>query len=96
VVTQSKSLEIEMFLDSTLGRGQISTRLVQVKYQIDTLTIQLQDMVKGKVMFENIWCTFFHEKGHHQNECSIGRDLLVGIAICTVCTGLVFVINVKL
>jgi hypothetical protein len=47
----------------------MSARLAQVQSQLTNLIMQLQDMVKAKVVHGNVWCTLCHIEGHHRNEC---------------------------
>jgi hypothetical protein len=62
-------LEIEMCLEVMLGGGETSTRLAQVQSQLTNITMQLQDMVKAKVVREHVWCTMCHIEGHHRKKC---------------------------
>jgi hypothetical protein len=43
--------------------------MAQVQSQLATLTIQLQDLAKGKEKCEEVWCTTCRIEGHHKNEC---------------------------
>jgi hypothetical protein len=41
--------------------------------------MKLQDIAKDKVVHENLWCTLFHAKGHHRNECpALGISMEIG------------------
>jgi hypothetical protein len=58
-----------MHMESTPEGGEILVGLVQVKYQLANLTMQLQDMEKTKVVCEHVWCTMCRSKRHHREEC---------------------------
>jgi len=50
-----------------------------VQSQLANLTMQLQDMAKGKVGRENVCCTLCCAEGHHQNECPrLRNDMTMG------------------
>jgi hypothetical protein len=59
-------MEIEMKLEpSPVGD---SGGMAQVQMQLDTLTIQLEELTKGKEKHEHIWCTKCRIEGHHKDE----------------------------
>jgi hypothetical protein len=69
-----------MCLEVTLGGGETSMGLAQVQSKHSNLTMQLQDMVKTKVVHEHVWCTTCQSKGHHMNELcpTLGNYLATG------------------
>jgi hypothetical protein len=67
VTTQAEVIEIEIHLEDTPGRVEMSTGLTQVKLQLTNLTMQLQDMAKTKVMCEHVWCTTCRSEGNHRD-----------------------------
>jgi len=50
VTNQKEVVDIEMRLEATLGRGEISSGLVQVQFHLANLTMQLQDIAKEKLV----------------------------------------------
>jgi hypothetical protein len=43
--------------------------MAQVQSQLATLTIQLQELAKGKEKHKEVWCVTCRKEGHHKNEC---------------------------
>ena len=56
IVTQSEALEIAMKLEAS-PVGENATSRNQIETQPMNLTLQLQDMKKGKQNHEEFWCT---------------------------------------
>ena len=50
VTTQAEVIEIEIHLEDTPGRVEMSTSLTKVKLQLTNLTMQLQDIAKEKLV----------------------------------------------
>lgn len=71
--SQEDVLEIAMKLESTPEEpNESSSGLAQVQTQLaTTFTNQLQEMLKGKAVCEQVWCTTCRTEGHHRNECPI-------------------------
>jgi hypothetical protein len=67
VVSQPEVLEIVMKLESSSVGG--SGGMAQVQTQLASLTIQLEDITKGKEKCEQFWCTKCRTEGHHKDEC---------------------------
>ena len=63
IVTQSEALEIAMKLEaSPIGESTVGMNKIQV--QLVNLTLQLQDIKKGKEHHENLWGTRCCVDGH--------------------------------
>jgi hypothetical protein len=43
--------------------------MAQIQNQLAALTIQLEEITKGKEKWEHIWCTKCRTEGHHKDEC---------------------------
>ena len=52
---------------SPIGDGSVG--MVQIQSQLDNLTIQLQDIKKGKEAQEDLWCTKCRIGGHTKDNC---------------------------
>ena len=63
VTSQAEALEIVMKLEA-LPIAKTSPRMVQIQNQLSNLTLQLQDMQKGKQVREDVWYTKCRRKGH--------------------------------
>ena len=50
-----------------IGNG--ATGMVQIQSQLANLTIQLQDIKKGKEAHEDLWCTKCRTDGHTKDNC---------------------------
>ena len=58
IESHTEALELVMKLEaSPLGDGTIG--MIQIQSHLDNLTIQLQDMKRGKEAQEDLWCTRF-------------------------------------
>ena len=68
IVTQSEALEIVMKLEASLVR-ETGVGMNQIQSQLANLTIQLQDIKKGREHRGEIWCTQCHTKEHHKDQC---------------------------
>jgi hypothetical protein len=67
-MSQLESLEIAMKLEvSFIGENGVG--MAQVQSQSVVLTIQLQDIVKGKEKRKEVWCTTCRIEENHKNEC---------------------------
>ena len=65
---QMEALELEMKLEaSPIGDG--AAGMVQIQSQMANLTIQLQDIKKGKESQEYLWCTKCRMDGHTKDNC---------------------------
>jgi hypothetical protein len=49
--------------------GENNTRMAQMQSQLVALTIQLQELVKGKEKREEVRCITCRTKGRHKNQC---------------------------
>jgi hypothetical protein len=67
VVSQPEALEIAMKLESSPVGD--SGGMAQVQTQLVALTIQLEELTKGKEKQEQVWCTKCRTEGHHKDEC---------------------------
>jgi hypothetical protein len=56
IATQSEALEIAMKLEVSSLVGENNTGMAQVQSQLAALTIQLQEITKGKEKCEGVWC----------------------------------------
>jgi hypothetical protein len=43
--------------------------MAQFHMHLSSLTIQLEEMIKGKEKCEKIWCTKCRTEGYHNDEC---------------------------
>jgi len=75
VVTQAEALEIAMKLEAS-PIGETGIRMAQIQNQLTNLTIQLQDMKKGKEVREEIWCIRCKAEGHHKDQCPLFQEYL--------------------
>jgi hypothetical protein len=67
-VSQSEALEITMKLQASLVEEN-GAGMAQLQSKLEVITIQLQDIVKGKEKRKEVWCTTCRIEGHHNNEC---------------------------
>ena len=44
--------------------GENAIMMSQIQTQLENLTLQLQDIKKGKEQHEDLWCTRFRVDGH--------------------------------
>jgi hypothetical protein len=49
--------------------GENNAGMAQVQSQLAALTIQLQEIMKGKEKHEGVWCITCRTEGHHKDEC---------------------------
>ena len=63
IETQSEALEIAMKLEALLVSGNV-VNINQIQTQLPNMTLQLQDIKKGKEHHEEVWCTQCHAQGH--------------------------------
>ena len=49
--------------------GENGAKMDQVQSKLATLTIQLQEIAKGKEKHEEFWCVTCRKEGHHKIEC---------------------------
>jgi hypothetical protein len=75
VASQPEALEIAMKLESSPVGD--SGGMVQVQMQLVALTIQLEELTKGKEKCEQVWCTKCRTEGHHKDECPTFMQYLV-------------------
>jgi hypothetical protein len=59
---------------SSVGENGIG--MDQVESQLTSLTIQLQELAKGKEKHQEVWCTTFRKECHHKNECPTFQEYL--------------------
>jgi hypothetical protein len=50
--------------------------MAQVQKQLSSLTIQLENLTKGKEKWEKVWCTKCRTEGHHKDEYSVFSQYL--------------------
>ena len=68
IESQTEALELAMKLEaSPIADG--TTRMVQIQSQLANLTLQLQDIKKGKEGQENLWFTKCRTDGHTNDKC---------------------------
>ena len=70
VASQAEALEIVMKLEAS-PITETSAGMVQIQNQLANLTLQLQDMKKGKQVREEVWCTKWRTKGHSKEQCPV-------------------------
>ena len=63
VASQDEALEISMKLEAS-PIAETSPGMVQIQNQLSHLTLQLQEIQKGKKVREEVWCTKCRTKGH--------------------------------
>ena len=51
--------------------AETSVGMAQIQSQLTNLTLQLQDMKKGKETREEVWCTKWRTKGHSKEHCHV-------------------------
>ena len=75
VASQVEALEIAMKLD-TLPIAETSLGMVQIHNQLSNLTLQLQDMQKGKQVREEVRCTKCRMEGHSKEHCPVYTEYI--------------------
>ena len=70
LVSQIEALEIAMKLESS-SVGDTGSRMIQIESQLANLTVQLQDIKRGKEVQEELWCTRCQTEGHHKDNFSM-------------------------
>ena len=75
VTSQVEALEIAMKLEAS-PIVEISAGMQQIQSQLANLTLQLQDMRKGKEVREEVWCTRCRIEGHSREHCLIFAEYL--------------------
>ena len=48
---------------------ETSFGMVQIQSKLDDMSLQIQDIKKGKEFHQDIWCTRCRTKGHHKDQC---------------------------
>ena len=56
--------------------AEISVGMVQIQNQLANLTLQLQDIKKGKEVREEVWCTKCRIEGHSREHCPVFAEYL--------------------
>lgn len=87
IATQDEALEIVMKLEALLIRDT-HAEVKQIQSQLANLTLELQDLNKGKETISEVWCTKSNEEGHYKDQCPMIRDYLVSGALNLVKLGL--------
>ena len=68
IAKQSEALQITMKLeDSPVGEN--ATHMNQIQTQLENMTLQLQDIKKGKEHRKEVWCTRCRTEGHQKDQC---------------------------
>ena len=67
IAMKTEAMELAMKLeDSPIGYG--TGGMIQIQSHLDNLTIQLQDIKRGKEVQEDLWCTRCRERGHTKDD----------------------------
>ena len=66
IASQAKAPEIAMKLE-TSPIGESGIGMSQIQSQLMNLTIQLQDIKKGKDVCEEVWCNQCRSEGHNKD-----------------------------
>ena len=56
--------------------AETSAGMAQIHNQLANLTLQLQDMKKGKEVREEVWCTKGRMEGHSREHCPVFAEYL--------------------
>ena len=64
-----RSLGNKMRLEATLVGHDSAIGMAQLQSQLPVLALQMQEVVKGKEVRMNVWCTICRREGHHKSEC---------------------------
>ena len=75
VASQDEALEIAMKLEAS-PIAETSVGMAQIQNQLENLTLQLQDIKKGKEVREEVWCTKCRTEGHSREQCPIYGEYL--------------------
>ena len=68
IKSQTEVMELEMKLEaSPISDGAVG--MMQIQSQLANLTIQLQDIKKGKEAQEYLWCKKCRTNGHTKDNC---------------------------
>ena len=57
--------------------AETSAGMVQIQNQLANLTLQLQDIKKGKQVREEVWCTKCRTEGHSKEHCPVYAEYMV-------------------
>ena len=55
---------------------EASAGMAQIQSQLANLTLQLQDIKKGKEIREEVWCTKCRTEGHSKEHCLVYAEYL--------------------
>ena len=58
--------------------AETSLGIVQIQKQLSKLTLQLEDIQKGKQVREEVWCTKCRTKGHSKEHYPVYAEYMVG------------------
>ena len=75
IKSQVDALEIAMKLEAS-PIGESNAGMVQIQKQLAKLTIQLDDIKRGKEVKEEIWCIRCRAKGHDKDNCPLFQNYL--------------------
>ena len=79
IESQIEALELAMKLEAPpIGDAIVGT--VQIQSQLDNLTIQLQDIKKGKEAQKDLWCTKCRTDGHTKDNCLTFMNYVSSVA----------------
>lgn len=67
---QAKALEATIIMEAS-PIGESCVGMAQVQWQLDVLTLQLQDISKQKERRDGVWCTYCHTEGHFKKQCLV-------------------------
>jgi cytochrome c2 len=56
--------------------AETSARMAQIQNQLANLTLQLQDIKKGKEVREEVWCNKCRTKDHSREHCLVFAEYL--------------------
>lgn len=75
ITTQALALEISMNLEAS---PIIHTHagVQNIQHQLANLTLELQDVNRGKETRLEVWCTKCKAEGHYKDQCLMFRDYL--------------------
>ena len=55
--------------------------MAQTQSQLANMSLQIQDIKKGKEVCEDVWCTRCKSKGHHKDLCPTSIDYIASGAL---------------